>query len=372
MRKRNMTSKEPEIDPDDNLGLPKETNTLLNKNTTNNPKNNNENNNENDENKENTEENKPKRKNSLLERSKTANWFYHVFMKKMDKYAYARAITLLCLCGFFLGNNLRIFLWIFIIITIYLMIYRVLRFWTKRYLLYMMEFCYLGNVFLLAFLLFFNKSEEMFIVTFILNSGLMTSAVVIFNNTTQFNSTDHLTSSWVHTLPLITNWAIRWRHYIYTREILSKLNFDFMDFTKIEFKFDNLFCKLVYYPVLFWLLWAFLYFILIGFVLKKFTRNPKYFSGLNDFKEYMKTRRNKNNVNMEDENFFVTLFKYLLQHFSFLVIMFPVSLLSFYSFYFNTVYIFFIMVYLGWNTARNNFKYMNKLKAKGQMVEEEF
>jgi hypothetical protein len=365
MRKRNVTSKEPEIDPDDNLGIQKETNTLINENTVNNTNNNN-----NNENKENTEENKPKRKNSLLERSKTANWFYNVFMKKMDKYAYTRAMTLFCLCGFFLGNNLRIFLWIFIFTTIYLMIYRLLRFWTKRYLLYMTEFCYLSNVFLIAFLLFFNKCEEMFIVAFICTTGIMTSAVFVFNNTTQFNSTDHLTSSWVHTLPLIISWAIRWRHYIYTQEILSKLNFDFIDFSKIEFKFDNLFWRLVYYPVLFWLLWAVLYFISMGFVLKKFTRNLKYFSGLNDFKEFMKARSNK--VCEKDDSFFVTLFKYLLQHFSFLVIMFPVSLLCFYSFYFNTVYIFFIMVYLGWNTARNNFKYMNKLKAKGQLVEEEF
>lgn len=362
MRNRNV-NKEPEIDPDDNLGVAKKTESNSDRI--------NSENNVNKDKKENTEENQPptRRKNSLLDRSKTANWFYNVFMKKMDKYAYARAITLFCLCGFFLGNNLHVFLWIFIASTIYLLIYRLLRFWTKRYLLYMMEFCYYGNMLLLAFLLFYNKSEEIFTIAFICNTGIMTSAVVVFNNTTQFNSTDHLTSSWVHTLPLIVNWAIRWRHFIYTSDMLRKLNFNFMDFTKIEFNFDQLFWKLVYYPVLFWLLWALYYFIFMGFVLKRFTRNPKYFSGLNDFKEYMKGRNKNYNVN---ESFFATLIKYLLQHFSFLVIMFPVSLLCFYSFYFNTVYIIFIMIYLGWNTSRNNFKYMNKLKAKGQLVEEEF
>ena len=357
MRKRNA-AKKPEADLNENLGVSKETNTLINSN--------------NDKLTGEEEEEKPKRKNSLLDRSKTANWFYNVFMKKMDKYVYARSITLFCLGGFFLGNNLHIFLWIFIILTIYLMIYRLLRFWTKRYLLYMMEFCYFGNALLLTFLLFYNKNEELFIIGFICNTGIMTIALVVFNNTTQFNSTDHLTSSWLHTLPLVVNWAIRWRHFIYTEETLKNLKFDFLDFKKIDFEFNELFWKLVYYPLLFWLLWALVYFVFMAFVLKKFTKNAKYFSGLNDFKEYLKNKSKKANEDLNERALFATIVFYLLQHFSILVFMFPVSILCFYSFYFNTVYIGFIVVYLGWNTSRNNFKYMNKLKAKGQLVEEEF
>lgn len=360
MRKR-IVDKEPEYDPDDKLGVPKESQLI---------KSNDQINNESKIKENEGEKEKPKRKNSLLDRSKTANWFYNVFMKKMDKYAYARAITLFCLSGFFLGNNLNIFLWIFIISTTYLMIYRLLRFWTKRYLLYMMEFCYFGNLLLLAYLLFFNQNEVLFTIGFACNTGIMTIAVVVFNNTAQFNSTDHLTSSWIHTMPLVVNWAIRWRHYIYTEETLNNLKFDFNDFKNIEFEFNDLFWKLIYYPFIFWFSWAAIYFVGMGFILKRFTRKPKYFSGLNDFKEYMKNKRK--NSSDEEVGFFTNLVLYLLQHFSFLIIMFPVSLLCFYSFYFNTIYIIFIMVYLGWNTSRNNFKYLNKLKAKGQLVEDEY
>jgi len=198
----------------------------------------------------------------------------------------------------------------------------------------------------------------------------MTSAVVVFNNTTQFNSTDHVTSSWVHTLPLVVNWAIRWRHFIYTEETLRYLKFEFTDFSKIEFKIDQLFWKLIYYPVLYWLLWALMYFVLMGFVFKRFTRNTKYFSGVNDFKEFMKPKDKK--VIEKDESYIVTLLKYLLKHFSLLIIMFPVSLFCFYNYYFNTVYIILLMVFLGWNTARNNFQYMKKLKAQVELIEEEF
>jgi len=306
------------------------------------------------------------RKNSLLDENPTAGWFYNVLMKEMDKYAFARAMLIFCFCSFFLGNNLSIFIWIFIISTCYLLIYRVIRFWTKRYLLYMMEFCYFGNAILLAYLIFLNKNKEIFSITFICNTGIMTIAVIVFNNQTQFNSTDHLTSTWIHTLPLVTNWAIRWRHIIYSKEFLKKLNFEFLDLDDVDFKFNKTFLALIIYPLLFWTCWAIIYSFFMGVVFSKWNSNPKYFSGLTDFKDFTKNSKFFGDVN----NY--TILKYLFQHFSFLILMFPVSIFCFYNFYFNTIYIIFIMVFLFWNTARNNIKHAEKQKAKGNLIAQEF
>lgn len=288
----------------------------------------------------------------------------------MDQYAFARAITIFCFLAFFLGNNLQIFLWLFISLTFYLLAYRFIRFWTKRYLLYMMEFCYFGNAALLAFLLKYTQSQVVFAITFICNTGIMTIAVIVFNNQTQFNSTDHLTSSWIHTLPLITNWAIRWRHLIYSEDVLKKLSFEFNDFTKIKFIFDledEVFSGLLKYPVIFWACWAVTYLVIMGVFFRQFNRNPKYCSGLTDFKDFT-----KNTKIFGDTNKF-TIFKYLFQHFCFLIVMFPLSIWCFYDFYVNTIYIIFIILFLGWNTARNNIRYMNKQKAKSNaLIAEEF
>jgi len=189
----------------------------------------------------------------------------------------------------------------------------------------------------------------------------MTLAVIIFNNQTQFNSTDHLTSSWIHTLPLITNWAIRWREFIYREESLKTLSFQFNDFKTIKFSFDfkdEVFSGLFTYPLIFWSFWALTYLVVMGLFLRRFNRETKYCSGLTDFKDFTKNIRFLGDTN----NF--TILKYLFQHFTFFVAMFPISILCFYNFYVNSAYVVFIILFLGWNTARNNIKHLNKQKAR--------
>jgi hypothetical protein len=156
-----------------------------------------------------------KRSNSLLERSKAARWVNDTLMTKMDKYAFARGLLLFSLFAFFSGNNLGIFLWLHVITTIYLTVYRAVRFWVKRWLMYLLEFCYFGNYMLLVYITFKGESTDIFYTAYVCGSGVMALAVVVFNNQAQFNSTDHLTSSYIHTLPLVTCWAIRWKHRIY-------------------------------------------------------------------------------------------------------------------------------------------------------------
>ena len=177
---------------------------------------------------------------SFMGRSKLVRWFNDVFMSKMDRYAFARAITVFTLTAFFLGNNLQIFLWIFLSVTIYLLLYRVVRFWVKRWLLYLIEFCYFGNILIIYYILFDGISEDIFAITYICNSGIMTLAIIIFNNQAEFTNTDRLTSSWVHALPFITNWAIRWRHRIYSEEIVKSLNFHFIYFGDYKFQINDL------------------------------------------------------------------------------------------------------------------------------------
>jgi len=197
----------------------------------------------------------------------------------------------------------------------------------------------------------------------------MTLAVIVFNNQTQFNSTDHLTSSWIHTLPLITNWAIRWREAIYSQENLKKLNFKFNDFAKIRFCFDfkdEVLAGLVTYPLIFWCFWAVTYLVCMSLFFRSYNANTKYCSGLTDFKDIMKNIRIFGDTNK------FTVLKYLFQHFAFFVVIYPFSIWCFYDFYVNTAYIVFIILFLGWNTARNNIRHLNKQKAKeGNLIAEE-
>lgn len=299
---------------------------------------------------------------SLYERNKTTKWIYNNIIKQMDEYVFARAITIFSIVSFFLGNNLNTFLWIFIGISIYTLTYRVIRFWMKRYLLYLTEFCYFEITLLIIYLLFDNENVKLFSICYICNTGLMSLAIILFNNQTQFNNTDHLISSWIHTLPLIVNWSIRWRHIIYFKDSLGNLKFNFPNFEKIKFEFDSNFYNLIIYPFAFWVFWAIFYYIMIDKVFKKFIEKKIYRNSLADFIYYFKNKKFWGNVNNN------SIMKFLVQHLFFFLCGYPIGVFAFYNYYFNTVYIVFIIVYLGWNTVRNE----NKRKKKGLINHDDY
>lgn len=300
--------------------------------------------------KEEKDKNQPKSKKQLFERNKKTRFFYYHIMKRMDEYAFARSISIYGFLSFSLGNNLNLFLWSFILVSIYLITYRLLRFWIRRYLLYCFEFCYWGFMFTVYFLIFDPKNMKIFSTIYVCNTGLMTIAAVLFNNQTHFDNTDHLTSSWIHTAPLIVDWSIRWRHYIYPKETLEKLSFDFYDFTDIKFQYDDLFYSLLINPFIFWISWALLYILLMKVIFKGFREDTRYGDGLTDFIEFF---RNKRIIGNSSKN---SILKYYSQHFLFFLIGYPIGIVCFYNYYFNTIYMSCILVFLAWNTVRNNRK----------------
>lgn len=298
--------------------------------------------------------------NTLIDRNDTAKWINDTLMKKMDKYAYFRSLLLLCFFGFFLGNNLGIFLWLYIIVTIYLIIYRIARFWVKRRLMYLIEFCYFGNTLLICYILFFGNSQEAFYTVFYASTGVMALAVIIFNNQAHFNSTDHLTSSYVHTFPILTVWAIRWRHKLYAVDTSIKY-FSLLQFNEsgvisgsVNSEPINIYILHIY-PLLFWLIWATIYFILNSTVFSYYMVNPKYGTGVQDFLEF--SSKLKFIFGDLKKN---TLIKYLLQHFSLFVITLPICWLCYNYYIINSIYVVLIMIYLSWNSGRNNMRNLEK------------
>jgi hypothetical protein len=100
----------------------------------------------------------------------------------------------------------------------------------------------------------------------------------------------------------------------------------------------------------------------MGLIFKKFREDPKYGDGLSDFIEAYKNKKICGNL----EN--CSIIKYLFQHFLMFLLAFPIGIFAFYNFYFNTIYLSFIVIYLAWNTARNNIK-INIKKGKTEEIE---
>ena len=69
--------------------------------------------------------------------TKLAKYLNKHFMSKMDQFTSVRSIFLVSILVFFLGNNLNYYLIVLFLIHSYLLIYRVIRFWIERWLMYM-------------------------------------------------------------------------------------------------------------------------------------------------------------------------------------------------------------------------------------------
>ena len=76
--------------------------------------------------------------------------------------------------------------------------------------------------------------------------------------------------------------------------------------------------------------------------------------GLTDFVEFFKNKKMCGNSKK------CSILKYLFQHFLFFILGYPIAIFAFYNYYFNTIYLIFIMVFLAWNTVRNNIKKQSK------------
>lgn len=298
------------------------------------------------------------------DQSKLAKYLNKNFMSRMDAFTSVRSIFLISILGFTLGNNLNHFLIALFIIHTYLLAYRVIRFWVERWLMYMIDYCYIGNALLIYFNLFARNSMDTFLSCYSMTSGVISLAVVVCDNQADLTNTDFLTSCSIHVLPITTMWAVRWKHLLYSNSEDFWNGIRIIDTSKIYFNFDEIFFKLVLYPFYYWIFWAVAYFFLNTYFLRRFAYSNKYESAIGDFYkshelEFLLGNHTKN-----------TVIKYLIMHLMFMCIVTPISVLNFYNFYFNSAYLVFIFIFLGYNKARKTKMTLAKIVKKAEKLDD--
>ncbi len=293
--------------------------------------------------------------------TKLAKYLNTNFMSKMDQFTSVRSIFLVSILAFFLGYNLNYYLIALFFIHTYLLIYRVLRFWIERWLMYMIDYCYIGNLLIIYFNLFARNNMDIFLSTFSMTSGIISLAVIVCDNHADLTDTDFLTSCSIHTLPITTMWAVRWKHYLFDNYLEYKGKI--IDTEDIKFQFDEIFFKLLLYPFFYWIMWAIIYFVLNTFVLRKFAYSDLYQGAIGDF------------YKSKDFEFFFgdhtknTTIKYLTMHLIFLLMVTPLHLLNFYNFYFNTGYLMFMIIFLGYNQSVKSKQELTKIVKKAEIMD---
>ena len=293
--------------------------------------------------------------------TKLAKYLNTHFLSKMDEFTSVRSIFLVSILAFTLGNNLYHYLIILFMVHSYLLAYRVIRFWIERWLMYMIDYCYIGNILLIYFNLFARNNIDIFLSIFSMTSGVISLAVIVCDNHADITNTDYLSSCSIHTLPLVTMWAIRWKHRLYDNYLEYKGNI--IDTENIIFQFDDIFIKVLLYPFIYWIFWAIAYFILNTKILRKYAYSDLYQSAIGDF------YKSKDFECLFGDHTKNTVFKYLMMHLIFLTAVTPISLLNFYNFYWNTGYLICIVIFLGYNQCVKSKLELTKIVKKAEKTE---
>lgn len=94
-----------------------------------------------------------------------------------------------------------------------LLIYRFFVYTSRKWSLFMLDFCYFTNILCLLHLWIYPTSPYLFETTFILSNGPLVWAVVAWRNSLVFHDIDKMTSLFIHLAPPLVTFTQRWYYW---------------------------------------------------------------------------------------------------------------------------------------------------------------
>ena len=257
-----------------------------------------------------------------------------------DSFTNARTTLFFVIIFYTLGRGLNMFVYTILLFYIYLLTFRLVRFWVKNSLMYMLDFVYFGNLFLIIFLLFYKKNENAFLAIFSISTGVIGLTNIVHKNKIELGNSDFLMNTFLDCIPALATSAIRWKHLIY------KIPFNnFISLGYVRFKNDTTLWKIILIPIALWFCWALIYLILNGKILRGFAYSYLYESSIFSF------YHNNSFEKILGDHKKYTIIKYLCLQFVLLLVSIPIVINCFYNPYFNLFYLIVMNLILGINTA---------------------
>ena len=257
-----------------------------------------------------------------------------------DSFTNARTTLFFVIIFYVLGKGLNIFVYTILCIYAYLLPFRLIRFWVKNSLMYMLDFVYFGNLSLIIFLLFFKNNENAFLAIFSISTGVIGLTNIAHKNKIELGNSEFLMNSFLDCIPTLASSAIRWKHLIYNIPFEN-----FISLGYIPFNNDIILWKIILIPFLLWFIWALTYLILNGKILRGFAYSHLYESSIFSF------YHSDSFPKILGDHKKYTIIKYLFLQFILLLISIPIVINCFYNPYFNIFYVVVLNLILGANTA---------------------
>ena len=134
-------------------------------------------------------------------------------IKLKDKFSFTLGVLTICLSQWLSMRHPNYFIYFWIPLTIVLWIYRFVDYSAQKFELFMLDFCYFINVSVAIQIIFYPSHLEWFQANYVLTTGPIYFAIIVWRNSLVFHDLDKLTSFFLHAFPPIIMHMYRW-HFI--------------------------------------------------------------------------------------------------------------------------------------------------------------
>ncbi|KAL3625331.1 glycerophosphocholine acyltransferase [Castilleja foliolosa] len=163
----------------------------------------------------------------------------------------------------------------------------------KKWHYYLLDFCYYANTIFLIMLLCYPKNEKLFMVCFSFAEGPLAWALIVWRCSLVFNSMDKIVSVFIHLLPGLVFFTIRWWDPVFFAAMHPEGTANRASWPYVESK-SYLWTWLFAVPLIAYVIWQFVYFLIV-YVLRRqrLLRDPEV---MTSYRELSKKAQKANNI----------------------------------------------------------------------------
>ena len=100
--------------------------------------------------------------------------------------------------------------WYYVITCPILILWRIYSYFKIQYHFFCLDYCYFGNLTVFLILTLAPSNPQLFILQFCVANGLLYTGAFSFRNSLVFHSVDKMTSTYIHSAPVLLAFGIRW------------------------------------------------------------------------------------------------------------------------------------------------------------------
>ncbi|KAG8367187.1 hypothetical protein BUALT_Bualt16G0046500 [Buddleja alternifolia] len=163
----------------------------------------------------------------------------------------------------------------------------------KKWHYYLLDFCYYANTIFLIMLLCYPENEKFFMVCFSFAEGPLAWALIIWRCSLVFNSMDKIVSVFIHLLPGLVFFTIRWWDPVFFEAMHPEGTARRASWPYVESK-SYLWTWLFFVPLVAYMVWQLLYFLIVDVLRRqRLLRDPEV---MTSYRELSKKAQKANNM----------------------------------------------------------------------------